>query len=135
MLVHRGGVTFARSMGAVSRVSAPGASGVSVSRSTAVTDAKGYAVVLYLTAYDKNNVGLDPATLPENVDITRSNLNVFPTRGAVVEADFTTRVGYQALITLKRASGSVPFGASATLEGGGREKRTVASSVILARFI
>lgn len=118
VLVHRDGVTFSRSMGeSVALVSAPGATGVSVSGTTAVTDAKGYAVVPYLTAYGKNNVGLDPATLPEGVDITRSNLNVYPTKGAVVKADFVTRIGYQALITLKRASGIVPFGATATLNG------------------
>lgn len=117
-LVHRHGVTFARSMGeSVALVSAPGAAGVSVSGGTAVTDARGYAVVPYLTAYDKNSVGLDPSTLPEGVDITQSNVNVYPTQRAVVKAEFATRVGYQALMTLKREADLVPFGATASLTG------------------
>lgn len=116
VLMHRNGVTFSRSMGeSVALVSAPGTTGASVSGGTAVTDSRGYAVVPYLTAYGKNNVGLDPATLPEGVDITQSNLNVYPTQGAVVKADFTTKVGYQVLMTLKRGTGAVPFGATAAL--------------------
>ncbi|MFC0226311.1 fimbria/pilus outer membrane usher protein [Serratia aquatilis] len=118
VLVHRHGVTFARSMGeSVALVNAPGAAGMSVSGGTAVTDARGYAVVPYLTAYGKNSVGLDPSTLPEGIDITQSNVNVYPTLGAVVRAEFATRVGYQVLMTLKRGAGVVPFGATASLAG------------------
>ncbi len=118
LLVHQDGVTLSRSLGeAVALVSAPGAAGVSVSSGTAVTDSRGYAVVPYLNAYGKNNVGLDPTTLPEGVDIRQSNINVYPTQGAIVKADFATRVGYQVLITLKQSAGVVPFGAIATLTG------------------
>ncbi|MEI9752348.1 FimD/PapC C-terminal domain-containing protein, partial [Moellerella wisconsensis] len=58
---------------------------------------------------------LDPSTLPENVDLPQSNTNVYPTKGAVVKADFRTRIGYQVLMTLKQGAKSVPFGAIATL--------------------
>ena len=54
----------------VALVSAPGAAGVSVNGGTAVTDWRGYAVVPYLTDYTRNSVGVDPSTLPENVDLT-----------------------------------------------------------------
>ncbi|MBP1039088.1 fimbrial biogenesis outer membrane usher protein [Serratia fonticola] len=117
-VLHRNGLTLARAMGeSVALVSAPGAVGVNVSGGTAVTDARGYAVVPYLTAYGKNSVGLDPATLPEGVDVTQSNVNVYPTQGAVVRAAFTTRMGYQVLMTLRRGADVVPFGATASLAG------------------
>lgn len=117
-LVHPGGVTFSRSLGdAVALVSAPGAPGVSVGGATSVTDARGYAVVPYLSAYGKNSVGIDPTTLPDGVDVKQSDLNVYPTQGAVVQVNFATRVGHQVLMTLTRDTSVVPFGATASLAG------------------
>ncbi|MEI9600062.1 fimbria/pilus outer membrane usher protein [Moellerella wisconsensis] len=115
-LLHSEGLTLSRSMGdSVALISAPGAEGVSVNGGTAVTDWRGYAVAPYLSDYNKNSIGLDPSTLPENVDLPQSNTNVYPTKGAVVKADFRTRIGYQVLMTLKQGAKSVPFGAIATL--------------------
>lgn len=115
-LLHSEGVTLSRSMGdSVALISAPGAEGVSVNGGTAVTDWRGYAVAPYLSDYNKNSIGLDPSTLPENVDLPQSNTNVYPTKGAVVKANFHTRVGYQVLMTLKQGAKYVPFGAIATL--------------------
>lgn len=115
-LVHSEGVTLARSMGdSVALISAPGASGVSVNGGVAVTDWRGYAVSPYLSEYNKNSVGLDPSTLPQDVDLAQSNVNVYPTKGAVVKASFATRIGYQVLMTLKQGAKHVPFGAVATL--------------------
>ncbi|WP_272689429.1 fimbria/pilus outer membrane usher protein [Providencia sp. PROV033] len=115
-LLHADGLTLSRSMGdSVALISAPGAEGVSVNGGTAVTDWRGYAVAPYLTDYNKNSIGLDPSTLPENVDLPQSNTNVYPTKGAVVKANFRTRIGYQVLMTLKQGAKSVPFGAIATL--------------------
>lgn len=116
VLVHSEGATLSRSMGnSVALVSAPGAGGVSVNNGTAVTDWRGYAVAPYLSDYNKNSIGLDPSTLPPHVDLTQSNINVYPTNGAVVKANFTTRIGYKVLMTLKNGDKYVPFGAIATL--------------------
>ncbi|UNH24761.1 fimbria/pilus outer membrane usher protein [Moellerella wisconsensis] len=116
VLLHSEGLTLSRSMGdSVALISAPGAEGVSVNGGTAVTDWRGYAVAPYLSDYNKNSIGLDPSTLPENVDLPQSNTNVYPTKGAVVKANFHTRVGYQVLMTLKQGAKYVPFGAIATL--------------------
>jgi len=116
VLVHSEGITLSRSMGdSVALVSAPGASGVSVNNGTAVTDWRGYAVAPYLSDYNKNSIGLDPSTLPPNVDLTQSNINVYPTKGAVVKANFNTRIGYKVLMTIKQGEKYVPFGAIATL--------------------
>lgn len=117
VLVHGGGVTLARSLGeSVALVSAPGASGTRLTNGNATVDWQGYAVAPYLSDYMKNSVGIDPTTLPEGVDVTHSNVNVYPTKGAVVKVDIVTRVGYQALMTLKQQNQQpVPFGAIATL--------------------
>lgn len=80
-----------------------------------MTDWRGYAVSPYLLDYNKNSIGLDPSTLPMDVDLVQSNVNVYPTKGAVVKASFTTRIGYQVLMTLKQETKYVPFGAIATL--------------------
>ena len=70
----------------------------------------------------KNSVGIDPTTLPEGVDVTHSNVNVYPTKGAVVKVDIATRVGYQVLMTLKQQNQQpVPFGAIASLMNGAAE--------------
>nr|ALG88653.1 Outer membrane usher protein FimD precursor [Pectobacterium carotovorum] len=116
VLIHSDGMTLSRSMGeSVALISAPGAQGVSVNGGSAVTDSRGYAVAPYLSDYTRNSVGLDPSSLPEGVDIAQTNLNVYPTKGAVVKARFATRMGYQVLMTLKHGTSVVPFGAVAAL--------------------
>ncbi|HAT1515441.1 TPA: fimbrial biogenesis outer membrane usher protein [Morganella morganii] len=117
LLVHSGGVTFSRSMGeSVALVSVPGASGTSLTNGNATVDWQGYAIAPYLSDYMKNSVGIDPTTLPEYVDVNQSNVNVYPTRGAVVKVDIVTRVGYQVLVTLKQKNQQpVPFGAIVSL--------------------
>lgn len=118
VVVHSGGVTLSRVMGnSIALVSAPNAPGVTTSSGT-ITDSYGYAVVPYLSSYEKNRVGLDPSTLPAGVDLQQTDINVYPTAGAVVKADFITRVGYQVLVTLTRSNNrDVPFGAVATVSG------------------
>lgn len=116
MLVHSEGITLSRPLGeSVALVSAPDAGGVGVNGNAAVTDFRGYAVVPYLTNYTRNSIGLDPTTLPDDVDLTQTNINVYPTKGAVVKASFVTRVGYKVLMSLKHGQGMVPFGAVASL--------------------
>lgn len=117
-IFHSGGVTFANTLGdSVAIVHAPDAPGVQVMNGGTETDWRGYAIAPYLSSYSKNSIGLDPSTLPEDVELVKSNVNVYPTQGAVVKATFETRVGYQALMTLKYGETVVPFGAIASLEG------------------
>lgn len=118
LLVHSDGVTLSATQGdSVALISAPDAPGVRVNNGNAVTDGRGYAVAPYLSAYTKNSVGLDPSTLPDDVELVQSNINVYPTKGAVVRASFATRVGYQVFMTLKHNQSVVPFGAVASLSG------------------
>ncbi|WP_337262272.1 fimbria/pilus outer membrane usher protein [Serratia sp. MMO-24] len=127
ILVHPGGVTLSQMLGSsVAVVSAPGAAGTQVMNGGNVqTDGRGYAVVPYLSNYQANSISLNPATLPDDVDLTQSSVNVYPTKGAVVLANFATRVGYQALVTLLQGKTPVPFGALVTVEGApGSEANT-----------
>ncbi|AJW28928.1 fimbrial assembly protein [Chania multitudinisentens RB-25] len=124
VVVHPEGVTFGQMLGnSVAVVSAPGAKRTNVMNGDIRTDSRGYAIVPYLSNYQLNNVGLNPATLPDNVDVTQSTLNVYPTKGAVVMANFATHVGYQVLITLLQADKTpLPFGALAAVEGTAANK-------------
>ena len=115
-VLHPEGLTLSKMVGnSVAIVSAPGSQGARIGNGDSHTDSRGFAVVPYLTNYQHNAISLDPSTLPENVDLTHSSVAVYPTKGAVVRANFTTKVGYQALITLQRRDNLIPFGATASL--------------------
>ena len=97
-------------------VRAPGASDVKVQNNTGVsTDWRGYAVVPYISTYRKNRIALDSETLPDDIDLQTNAKTVIPTKGAIVLADFQTRVGSRVLLTLTYLGKPVPFGASATV--------------------
>ena len=83
------------------------------------TDWRGYAVVPYVNPYKKNRIALDTSTLGDEVDIDTAVQTVTPTQGAVVMADFNTRVGRRVLMTLYYRGLPVPFGAQAKLKEGG----------------
>ncbi|WP_277855894.1 fimbria/pilus outer membrane usher protein [Moellerella wisconsensis] len=116
VLIHPYGITFSQQMGnQVALVSAPDAGNVSVMNGGVSTNNRGYAVVPYLSAYQNNTVTLNSATLPDNVDLPQSSVNVYPTKGAVVAAKFATKMGYQALLTLIHDNDAVPFGTVVTV--------------------
>lgn len=122
VLLHAGGVTLSQPLNdTVALVRAPGAGGVSVVNQVGVkTDSRGYAVVPYLSAYRQNAIALDPTTLADDVELGLTSQTVIPTRGAVVLADYQTKVGARMMMTLTRADGRpVPFGAIVTLAGAG----------------
>ncbi|HHL0957632.1 TPA: fimbria/pilus outer membrane usher protein [Serratia marcescens] len=118
LLAHQHGVTLSRALGdGAVLVRAPGADGVMVSTGGVATDWRGYAVLPSISPYRKNSVSLDPTTLPDGADVEQTSVNLYPTRGAVVMADYKVRVGDQLLLTLLHEGKPVPFGATATLEG------------------
>lgn len=113
IVAHRNGITFSQPLGETNvLIAAPGAGDVKVEGTPGLrTDWRGYAVVPYATTYRRNRMALDTASLPDNVDLTDTVVNVVPTRGALVRASFTTQVGARALITLTHNGKPVPFGA------------------------
>lgn len=97
-------------------VRAPGAAGAKVQNNTGVnTDWRGYAVVPYISTYRRNRVALNTETLADDIDIETNTQTVIPTRGALVLADFQTRIGSRVLMTLDYQGKPVTFGANATL--------------------
>lgn len=119
VLVHRNGVTLSQPFGeTIALVSIPGAAGVKIAGQTGVkTDFRGYTVVPYESAYQRDDIGVDVESLGEDVDVSQTNKTVVPTRGAVVKAQFDARVGRRVLMTLKLANDQwVPFGATVTTD-------------------
>lgn len=129
MLLHSDGVTLAQPLSdTLILVKAPGAEGVRVVNNSGVTtDSRGYAVVPYARPYHQNGVALDPATLSNDVELSLTSQNVIPTAGAVVVANYQTRVGKRLMMTLLRPNGEpVPFGAQVRLAAAGDEDSTLA---------
>lgn len=117
IVAHPYGITFSQQQGeTMALVRAPGASDVKVQNNTGVnTDWRGYAVVPYVSTYRKNRIALASETLPDDIDMETNAKTVVPTKGAIVLADFQTRIGSRVLITLNHLGKPVPFGASATV--------------------
>ncbi|HHQ6629761.1 TPA: fimbrial biogenesis usher protein [Serratia fonticola] len=121
IVAHADGVTLSQPLGDTNvLIKAPGAGSVNVENATGIsTDWRGYAVVPYATTYRRNRIALDPSTLKDNADLDDAVVNVVPTQGALVRAEFATRIGVRALLTLMQSNGKpVPFGATVAHENG-----------------
>ncbi len=119
VLAHANGVTLSQPLNdTVVLVSAPGAKGTKVENQTGIrTDWRGYAVLPYATEYRENRVALDTNSLADNVDLDDAVVNVVPTHGAIVRAEFKAHVGMKLLMTLIHNGKPVPFGAMVTSDG------------------
>lgn len=120
MVLHEHGLTFSQTLDdTVMLIEVPGASGVAVGRIGAKTDFRGYTALGQAIPYQKNVVSLDPATLPQNLDIAQTDAYVVPTKGAVVPVHFTIHQGKKALVTLLHPNGKpIPFGAMVVAQSG-----------------
>lgn len=118
LLAHANGITLSQSLGDTNvLVKAPGAEGVALENATGIrTDSRGYAVIPWATAYRENRVALRATDLGDNIEVDNNIAYVVPTKGAIVRAEFTARVGWRGLITLIHDGRSVPFGATVTLD-------------------
>lgn len=120
LVAHPYGLTLAQSLGDASiLVRAPGAEGLGVNRGTAVyTDWRGYSIVPYASAFQRNRIAINSQTLSANAEIADPVQEVIPTEGALVVANFTPRLGQRMLLTLTHAGKSVPFGAVVSSDEG-----------------
>lgn len=118
VVVHANGITLSQPLGeTIALVQAPGTHGTRIANQTGVaTDFRGYTVVPYVSAYRHTTVALDTETLPDDTDVTQAAQIVTPTRGAVVRARFTPRVGNRVLIHLTHGGEPLPFGATVTTD-------------------
>ncbi|WP_276850539.1 fimbria/pilus outer membrane usher protein [Enterobacter oligotrophicus] len=119
IILHGDGVTLSQPLGETNvLVKAPGAHGVDIRNQPGVrTDYKGYTVVSNLSVYRKNDVILDPENMPDDVELDINTRTVIPTRGALVKAEYISKVGRRVLMTLSDNNHFVPFGAVVTLSG------------------
>lgn len=120
ILAHADGVTLSQPLSETNvLIKAPGAKGVSIQNQTgAKTDFRGFTVVSNVSPYRKNDVTLDPSSLPDDVELELTSRTVVPTRGAVVRAEYVASVGMRVLMTLTQANGQpVPFGAIVNIDG------------------
>lgn len=120
LVVHPHGVTLAQPLGdAFALVDANGASDIRFKNQSGVaTDWLGYAVIPWLSPYERNELTLDTTTMPAGVDAENTHLTLIPNKGALVYAHIDARKGHRLLLTLRRANGEpVPFGALVTLDG------------------
>ncbi|RTQ01613.1 fimbrial biogenesis outer membrane usher protein [Enterobacter sp. WCHEn045836] len=117
ILAHADGITLSQPLGETNAlIKAPGAHGVNIRNQSGVrTDYRGYTVVNNLSVYRKNDLALDPENLPDDVELEINTRTVTPTRGAVVKADYLSKVGRRVLMTLTTHDQFVPFGAVVTL--------------------
>ena len=94
-------------------VEVPGISGVRVKQAfDSSTDYFGHGVLTYLRNYSRNEVSIDPATLPNGaVLLDSSSQIVVPTEGALVRVKYPVRMGQQAVFRLLDSSAQpLPFG-------------------------
>ncbi len=114
VVLHHNGITLSQPLGDTNvLIAAPGADGVSVENQNGVkTDWRGYAVVPYASTYRENRIALDATSLNEHTDLDEAVVNVVPTQGALVRANFNAHVGVRALLTLMHNGKPLPFGAT-----------------------
>ncbi|MEQ4987381.1 fimbria/pilus outer membrane usher protein [Proteus vulgaris] len=112
-------VTFSQTIGnTAALIDAPYVTGSQINSYPGLrTDFKGNAVLSNLTPYHVNVVSIDPTTLPDNVDLAQTDMKVIPTKGAIINTQFTTRVGERALIDINtRENNKISFGSIVKLE-------------------
>ncbi|MDD9338599.1 MAG: fimbrial biogenesis outer membrane usher protein [Providencia heimbachae] len=134
LVAHPNGITLSQSLGeTIAIVNTPDAEGVSIQNRTGIsTDSAGYAIVPYLTPYQRNRIQLDVSSLGDQIDLVNNSTTVIPTRGAVVYANFQTRIGWRALVTLTTDGKPIPFGAIITLENKAKPEVSVNVSGIVS---
>lgn len=121
IVLHRGGMAFSQQMGdTIGLVHVPGTTGAFIDSSNGVkTNARGYAVIPYLTPYRRNEISVDPKGLPMDIELKSASATTVPTAGAVVKMVVETSTGRSALIDARSGDGSaLPFGLDVRNEAG-----------------
>ncbi len=119
-----GGLFFSNTIpDAFAVVDTNGLKGVHVlqeNRVVGVTDAAGQLLVPNLRSFDLNNIGIDPADIPEDASIDSTTMEVRPQERSGVVARFDVRFSHGALLQIVDEKGaSIPIGSTAALQPAG----------------
>lgn len=117
LIAHRRGVTLSRNIGDAAAVIHTGVPGVKIMNGDVMTDYWGNAVVTSMQTYARNNIDIDPSSLPEGASPPSGSRAIYPTAGAILVEDYQVRLGQQVLMNLSHKGKPVPFGAVVALEG------------------
>lgn len=121
LVLHADGLTLSQSLGeTIGIVHVPGAEGAGVGNMDRIrTDRRGFAIAPHLNAYRRNEVSIDPAGLPLDIELSAGSVSAVPTAGAVVKMVLPTAIGRNALIEALMPDGTpLPFGADVYNEAG-----------------
>lgn len=126
LVIHENGLTLSQPLGETNiLIKAPGANNVNVERGTGVkTDWRGYAVVPYATEYRRNNISLDPMSMSMHTELDATTMEVIPSKGALVRAEFNAHVGIRGLFNVHYRNKPVPFGATVSVPTEGTTQIT-----------
>ncbi len=114
MVLHQGDLTLSQPLGdTVVLANVPGANNVSFENNIGIkTNKQGYAVLPAATAYRRNRLALNMENISDDIEIKNATLDVVPTRGAVVLAQYKVRQGHKALLSVRdQYDKPLPFGA------------------------
>ncbi len=115
VVAHPGGVTLSQPLGETfGIVRAEHAEGARLTNAPGVRiDARGYAIVPYMTPYAMNEVSLDPKGISIDVELHETSRHVAPVAGAAAMVVFKTAYSRSAVIRSLQEDGTpLPFGAT-----------------------
>lgn len=121
VVAHRSGLTFGPFKGeTMAIIHAPSAGGARIAGYPGMRlDQRGLAVVPYLRPYELNEVAIDPAGTPMDVELRETSQQVAPRAGAVLMLKYDTHRGRALLAQARQEDGQlVPFGATVTDASG-----------------
>lgn len=113
VVAHSGGVTFTPyNSDTYALIEAKDAKGAKMSGYAGTTvDGFGYALFPSLSAYQMNQISIDPEGSSMDVEFESTSQKVAPRAGAVVKVKFDTNKGTPVLISSSFAGENLPFGA------------------------
>ena len=99
-------------------VEAKGAKGAKVSNYPGISiDRFGHAAVPYLSAYQMNEISIDPKGISQDVELNMTSQSVTPYNGAVIKLKYDTNKAIPVLFTLN-GSENIPFGTNVSDNDG-----------------
>ena len=122
LVLHPEGVTLSQPLSfesANALIDIPGASGIEVANGRIQTDWFGHAIVPNLIPYARNELSVNVASLPSDVEIRKNNAVLIPAKGALVKVPFDAEVGRRALLQLFHQGKPLPFGTVVTVNTKG----------------